>query len=184
VLSWLSFTTHSSVLLIVNVLQVDAEAGRTAAVAAECFGPKNVLFADNDPAEANATWNGERIGFPLPHALWRTNHALSSALMPTQVPLWNDTLQRYDMMRQFLVDAAQPPGINETYATAVAATLGQKGSDYYTCGPEYAGGEHVISVVYNPSAQRLLAAWEDGTGASWTPASCTFYVAIPLGEWW
>ena len=167
--------------------QADAAAGRSAAVAAECFAPSNALFSDNDPAEANATYEGQRIGFPLPHALWRTNHALSAALMPTQVPLWNDTLQRYDMMRQFILDAVAPPaaaGINESYATAIAATLGQKGADYYTCGPDYAGGEHVISVVYNPAEQRLLAAWEDGTGPAWTPAACTFYAPIELGAWW
>ena len=104
--------------------------------------------------------------------------------MPTQVPLWNDTLQRYDMMRQFILDAAPPPAINESYAAAIAATLGQKGADYYTCGPSYAGGEHVISVVYNPLEQRILVAWEDGTGPSWTPASCTFYAPFELGAWW
>jgi len=148
-------------------------------------GPENALFSDNDPAEANATWKGQRIGFPLPNALWRTNHALSAVLMPTQVPLWNDTLQRYDMMRQFIIDAAPPPAINESYATAIVATLGQKGADYYTCGPDYSGAEHVISVVYNPIAQRLLAAWEDGSGASWTPGFLHFLLClVDLGIWW
>ena len=75
------------------------------------------------------------------------------------------------MMRQFINDAATgaPVGggkINATYAVAMAATLGQKGADYYTCGPSpFTGAEHVLSVVYNPAAHRIFVAWEDGAAA-------------------
>ena len=163
--------------------QRDAAAGRPAAVAAECIAPFNALYADDDPAEAAAVdpATGARIGFPLPHALFRSNHALAAGILPTQVPLWNDTLQRYDMLRQFILDA-EPGLINETYAVQVAATLGQKGDDYYTCSP--GAGENVISVVYNPAQARLYAAWEDVVaGGGWTPACCTFYTRFDLGAW-
>jgi len=166
--------------------QSDAAAGRAAAVAAECIAPVNALYADDDPAEAAAVdpATGARIGFPIPHALFRSNHALSAAIMPTQVPLWNDTLQRYDMLRQFILDAA-PGAMNETYAVQIAATLGQKGDDYYACAPaSFGSGENVISVAYNPARARLYAAWEDVTPAhGWTPACCTFYTRFDLGEW-
>ena len=163
--------------------QADAAAGRSAALAAECIAPLNALYADDDPAEAAAVdpATGARIGFPLPHALWRSNHALSARILPTQVPLWNDTLQRYDMLRQFILDA-EPGRINETYTAQIAATLGQKGDDYYSCAAG-AGGDNVISVVYNPAQSRLLAAWEDGRGSGWTPACCTFYTGFDLQQW-
>lgn len=32
------------------------------------------MFGDNDPREATFTAEGERYGFPLQHAVWRTNH--------------------------------------------------------------------------------------------------------------
>lgn len=163
--------------------QVDAAAGRTAAVAAECIATENVLYADNDPREANATYQGARIGFPLPHALWRTNHALAATILPTQVPLWDDTLQRYMMQRTFILDAeAAGARIDEALAVRMVATMGQKGADYYTC-TRGAGGENVVSVVYAPAAQRLYAAWEDGTGAGWTPAACTAYQRFDLAAW-
>lgn len=166
--------------------QSDAAAGRTAAVAAECIAPVNALYADDDPAEAAAVdpATGARIGFPLPHALFRSNHALSARILPTQVPLWNDTLQRYNMLRQFILDA-EPGTMNETYAVQIAATLGQKGDDYYACAPaSFSSGDNVISVAYNPARARLYAAWEDVTAADgWTPACCTFYTRFDLGEW-
>ena len=164
--------------------QSDAASGRSAAVAAECIAPFNALYADDDPAEAAAVnpATGARIGFPLPHALYRSNHALAAGILPTQVPLWNDTLQRYDMLRQFILDA-EPGVMNETYAVQIAATLGQKGDDYFTCAAS-AGGDNVISVVYNPAQSRMYVAWEDVlSGAGWTPACCTFYTRFDLGAW-
>ena len=91
------------------------------------------------------------------------------------------------MLRQFILDASDAGGlVNESYALSMAATLGQKGGagDYYTCSSPYTGGEHVLSVVYVPTESRMLVAWEDGTGAAWTPASCTMYVPIDLAAWW
>lgn len=163
--------------------QADAVEGRTAAVAAECIAPENALYTDNDPREANATYRGARIGFPLPHALWRSNHALAASMLPTQVPLWDDTLSRYMMQRTFILDAeAAGARIDEVLAVRMVATMGQKGEDYYTCTPG-AGGENVISAVYAPAAQRIYAAWEDGSSAGWTPAACTAYQRFDLAGW-
>lgn len=164
--------------------QADAAAGRPAAVVAECVATGNALFSDNDPREAAATYNGTRIGFPLPHAVFRSNHALDAAILPTQVPLWADTLGRYMMMHDFIVEteAAGAP-IDEALAVRMAATLGQKGGDYYTCTPG-AGGENVLSVVYAPGAHRAYVAWEDGAGAAWTPAACTAYQRVDFAGWW
>ena len=163
--------------------QADAVAGRTAAVVAECIATENALYADDDPREANATYKGARIGFPLPHALWRTNHALAATILPTQVPLWDDTLARYMMQRTYILDAeVASTRIDELLAVRMVATMGQKGDDYYSC-TLGAGGENVLSAVYAPALQRIYVAWEDGTGVSWTPAACTAYQRFDLGGW-
>ena len=164
----------------------DAAAGRSAGVAAECIATENALYADDDPAERNATgYYGGRIvpiGFPLPQALWRSNHALAATIQRTQVPLWNDTLMRYDMMRTFILDL-EPAGalMDAAYGRQVAATMGQKGDDYYTCG--LPGGSNVISAVYDPAALTVHVAWEDGTGDAWLPAACTYYQQVDLTAW-
>lgn len=167
--------------------QADAAAGgRAAAVVAETIATKNALFADNDPREANATYQGKLIGFPLPHAVFRSNHALDAAIMPTQVPLWDDTLARYMMAREFLLDAEGAGELVDAgLAVRMAATMGQKGPDYYAC-KNGAGGENVISVVYAPgeAGEPAWVAWEDGTGAAWTPAACTAYQRMDLAGWW
>merc|ERR1712000_500763 len=37
-------------------------------------------------------------GFPLPDAVWRSNHGVNPTVMQTQEPLFNNTVYRYNLM--------------------------------------------------------------------------------------
>jgi hypothetical protein len=178
----------------------------------------SAFFTDDDPTEAGATCAvGEtaggtcgggfpdhpvasglkHIGRPLREAVWRTNHAVHPLVMATQEPLFNDTGARYDLLHD-LIDghAASGRKIGDTEAVAIAATLGIKGPDFYSCDPaQFKHGEHVMSVVYAPGAAAAPAAeraghawvaWEDATPSleEWRPAACNAYVRIDFARFW
>lgn len=124
--------------------------------------------------------------------MWRTNHAFHPTAMLTQEPLFNDTTFRYQLLHDMFVDyATRGVKVGAAEAVAVAATLGIKGPDFFSCDPtqfssSYA--ENVLSVAYAPDAGgagRAYVAWEDGEGEhGWRPAACNTYVDLDLARWW
>ena len=74
---------------------------------------------------------------PLPEAVWRTNHALHPTIMRTQEPLFNDTTFRYQLMReQFQARADAGTLVDDVEAVRIAAVLGIKGPNFFSCDPE------------------------------------------------
>lgn len=120
------------------------------------------------------------IGRPLPEVVWRTNHAFHPTLMATQEPLFNDTTFRYALLRDQFV-ARQHLRINDSDALEIAAILGIKGANFYSCdAAQFGRGDNIMSVVYAPHRQRAHAwvAFEDGTASAWRPAACNPYVLV------
>lgn len=157
-------------------------------------------YADNSPVEAAATyncgsgnacreWTSQRgvvhIGKPLPEVVFRSNHAFSPSILPTQEPLFNDTVFRYDLQHDLFAALTGTP-IDDVLAVSIVATLGTKGPNFLTCAPQK-DGENVMSISYAPGPRSasnkygwLHIAWEQGKGsnATWTPAACNPYVKI------
>jgi hypothetical protein len=149
------------------------------------------------PADGrNCSWPGDAqpfpLGAPLATAVWRSNHALHPAVMGSQEPLWNDTVARYFLIHDAILEAAAAASASGTGSSRgmasrggagggmavqgainVTSLLGIKGVDYGSCSrANFATlkGPHesaiVLSVVYDPSRGDAYVAWEDGTGTS------------------
>lgn len=150
------------------------------------------VFPADSPMEAAATypcgvepnvdptckkWTNQtgdvRIGFPLPEAVWRTNHGLNPQIMRTQEPLFNNTVFRYNLFHE-LFEGYQAANISigDVEAVSIVASLGIKGANYLTCQQFLLDGDNILSVVYVPGEQRFFVAWEDGSGSTWRPAAC------------
>ena len=100
--------------------------------------------------------------------------------MRTQEPLFNDTTFRYSLLRDQFV-ARQHHHINDSDALEIAAILGIKGRDFYSCDPaQFGKGDNIMSVVYAPHRARPHAwvAFEDGAASEWRPAACNPYVLV------
>ena len=170
----------------------------------------SAFFTDNDPVEANATCIAgddaagrcgdgfpdipvtpeglKRIGMPLTEAVWRTNHAMHPTITKHQEPLFNETTFRYELLRSLFDEAEQsgPAAIDDAVAVGMAATLGVKGPNYFSCDPAQFTSQsaaHVMSVVYAPPA-RAWVAWEDSTpdGNDWRPAACNPYILVDFAS--
>jgi hypothetical protein len=181
-----------------------ASAADKKAVALETIRGFTQVYADNSPIEAAATvdcsgnsadakacpkWTTQtgtvHIGSPIPNAVWRSNHAFSPRVYPTQEPLFNNTVVRYQLQHDLisgLTNSGQLIGDNE--AIGIVATLGTKGADYFTCLP-HGEGDNVMSIAYAPrvGGGHFYIAWESGSGASWQPAACSPYVRFDLQAW-
>ena len=188
----------------------EGESGGPAAVALETIAGFSGEFMGGSAIEAAATFscvNGTvmdgtkcswpdnsgasvSIGSPLPTAVWRSNHGMHPRVMRTQEPLWNDTVMRYYLIHDTIVEtAASAPGGRMTLAGALNITslLGQKGADYGSCDPanfKTGDASNILSVVYDASNAVALAAWEDGTKETWSPAACNTYLSIDFSKWW
>jgi len=136
--------------------------------------------------------NGEAvsIGMPLKEAVFRSNHGLAPNIMSTQEPLWNDTVMRYLLLHDRIVDVSGTMDVEE--AVGIVSLLGIKGEDYGSCrASNFLTGDptHVLSIVYDPSKENMYVAWEDGTvtagtNADWRPAACNEYLWFNMSEFW
>lgn len=158
-------------------------------------------FPANSPIEAAATydcgeppfvdktceeWTPEQptgivqIGFPLPEAVWRTNHGMNPVIMQTQEPLFNNTIARYNLMHNFFKSYGDAGiQIDDEKAVQIAATLGIRGFTPQFC-IMGAQGWNILSVVYVPQQHHLYVAWEEGSNSTWLPAGCAPYVRLDL----
>ena len=188
---------------------VDGGGSPAAAVALETTALATSAFLGNSSVEAAATFachNGTvmdghtcswpnndgrpvSIGAPLDDCVFRSNHALSPAVMRTQEPLWNDTVMRYFLLHD-LLEERSPLTVGD--ALDVTSLLGIKGADYGSCAPgNFLTGDptHVMSIVYDPERHGMYAAWEDGMRLKgedhdWRPAGCNTYLWLDMGKLW
>ena len=188
---------------------VDGGGSPAAAVALETTALATSAFLGNSSVEAAATFachNGTvmdghtcswpnndgrpvSIGAPLDDCVFRSNHALSPAVMRTQEPLWNDTVMRYFLLHDRLEERS-PLTVGD--ALDVTSLLGIKGADYGSCAPgNFLTGDptHVMSIVYDPERNGMYAAWEDGMRLKgedhdWRPAGCNTYLWLDMGKLW
>jgi len=166
--------------------------GSHAALALETMFNYTAYFLDNDPREQTATYtasNGTvfQIGFPLPEALWRTNHGYDPIIRAhyewSQAPTsWS--MQRY-MFGHTAFEYYNSSNIPISWEQAIniSSILGDKGPDPYVC-QSTPTGTNIISVAYEAANSLMWAAWEDGSGADWKPAACSIYVKFDLSPFW
>jgi len=150
------------------------------------------MFADNDPREQQATYvysNGtvSQIGYPLPNALWRTNHGYDPIIRDHYT--WNQsptswTQERYMFAyNTFMYYEQNNMLMNVNQALNLTAILGDKGqTSPFQC-PNTTDGSNVLSVMFMPGDQVAYAAWEDNSGANWRPACCNTYIKIDFTKW-
>lgn len=150
-------------------------------------------FQDNDPREKAATYkysNGTSvpIGFPLPQAVWRTNHGYDPTIRAhyewSQSPeSWS--MQRYMMFYNYFSEfESQGQQLTELDALTITAIVGDKGSATpYQC-QNAVQGSNVLSATYHPAVNRMYAAWENGHKTTWRPACCNTYAVFDMSHWW
>ena len=68
-----------------------------------------------------------------------------------------------------LAYAAQNTKISPAQAVTLTSLVGDK-PDFWAC-DNYNGAINVLSVAYQPAQFTLWAAWENGMGATWSPAA-------------
>lgn len=147
-------------------------------------------FGADDPREANAMYNTKagpvHAGFPLPEAVWRTNHGYDPKIRGDF--LWSqgpntDSQHRYDIIHdQIAAYAAAGTPIGPLQAINITSLPGDKGDDFYYCGDTHKGS-NVLSVTFDPSLGQMYAAWEAYAGAAWRPAACSTYVQLNMTAW-
>lgn len=196
-----------------NFMIGSAKDGKSMAI--EAMRGHSAFYLDNDPVEAAATCKDiqstgpgscgtaypevrakeglKRIGFPLPSAVWRSNHAMDPEHRRSQAPMSNDTAFRYSLIHDLILEHERRRKlIGHAEAVSIAAALGVKGPNFLSCDPaqfkgiKAANGANTFSAVYQPvvGAGAAYLAWEDGSKDSWRPAACSTYVKFELEKWW
>jgi hypothetical protein len=162
-------------------------------VVMETNADATALFHDMDPREAAATYsppNGGapvQIGFPLPNAVWRTNNPydpnMRANFLWSQSPNSNSQ-QRYEIIHNSIVDVQSRGGeARPLDMVNITAVVGQKGDNYFVCGPPPHSGSNVLSVAFDPLSQVLYSAWEARSGPAWIPAACGTFVVLNMTQW-
>ena len=150
-------------------------------------------FNDMDARELGAVdpGTGEVYGYPLPNAVYRTNHGYDPVTQENYqwygYHAYVNSKDRYNKIYQSFVDY-ETDGVlvGPEEAVMVTSAVGIKGdgSDEDNCNPDlYAEGENILSVTYDPNALTIYAAFEDGTGESRVPACCNGYIEIDMAQW-
>jgi hypothetical protein len=155
----------------------------------------SAYFSANDAREAEAEVNGTKYGFPMPDAVWRTNHPYDPKFIETMVgkpQLNSDSQTRYQLLHdtfQFYADSNIT--IQEVQAVNLTAVVGDKGgesrSSFVTCGAvAEANGENIVSATFHPASRIMYVAFEDGGVANTTkhvPGCCNNYVKLDMNRY-
>jgi hypothetical protein len=177
----------------------DAEALRNGdasahpALVMETMAGYTAFFGSMDAREQAATYfdnttkKTEQIGFPLPEAVWRTNHGYDPVIRShfewSQAPSsWS--MERYEILHQSFLDLeAAGTKIGLAQAVNITAVVGDKGhATPYAC-QDTPTGSNVLSVAYDPANLVMAAAWERNTGTTWRPACCSTYLQLDMKRW-
>lgn len=149
------------------------------------------FFEDNDAREAARQVNGTTYGFPMPHAVWRTNHGYDPTFLQTAVASGapgKDTFTRYMLLHDTLAQyEAAGIEISEVEAVNMTAVPGDKGGDsrnsFVTCGASAVNGENIVSASFAPAQGVMYVAFEDGSGEAHVPACCNNYAKLDMAPW-
>lgn len=153
-------------------------------------------FADNDPREAAlVNPSGQQMGFPIPDALWRTNHGYDPVFLETAAVQYpgSDSFNRYLLLHDTFTEYANAKVIiADAQAVNVTSIPGDKGGSsresFLSCA-NAVKGENIISVTFKPTAGTqgvgalMYIAFEEGRGSSHVPACCGTYIRIDLSQW-
>lgn len=157
------------------------------AVVLETMSNYTAYFYDNDPREQHAQYEGKQIGFPLPNALWRTNHGYDPVIRLHY--LWSQSPSSWSMVRYMvghdIILDYQNNGklIGDLQAINITSALGDKGEHPYVC-RNNTDGSNILSVAFVPAQGVFYVAWEDGYLSTWRPAACNTYVRVDLKRFW
>eukprot|EP00009_Paramoeba_aestuarina_P002976 CAMPEP_0201508122 /NCGR_PEP_ID=MMETSP0161_2-20130828/1571_1 /ASSEMBLY_ACC=CAM_ASM_000251 /TAXON_ID=180227 /ORGANISM="Neoparamoeba aestuarina, Strain SoJaBio B1-5/56/2" /LENGTH=457 /DNA_ID=CAMNT_0047902679 /DNA_START=184 /DNA_END=1560 /DNA_ORIENTATION=+ len=163
-----------------------------AAWAMETAANYTAYFQDMDPREQSCMVNNESVGFPLPDALWRTNHPYDPALMNDYLwwgtSAYSSSQQRYMIAHDTILSYEENDVvIDYIQAINLTANVADKGMNSpYKCEFPYASehGSNILSVTHQPQAGLSWVAWDNGEGDSWSPACCNTYVKFDFNSWW
>mmetsp|Transcript_57157 Transcript_57157/g.134534 ORF Transcript_57157/g.134534 Transcript_57157/m.134534 type:complete len:492 (-) Transcript_57157:53-1528(-) len=177
-----------------GINHVVGAASDPAAMALETCAGYTAYFGANDTRERDATaqdksGHPERIGFPLPNAVWRTNHGYDPTWLKTamrQNSPTSDTQVRYDLFHEALVNYERA-GVRLSLLEAANMTklVGDKGgSDRQSFLHCVKGkGSTILSVAMDPSNMTMAVAFEQGAGADRWAACCANYVVLDMKTW-
>jgi hypothetical protein len=163
------------------------------AIAFETMAGYTAYFSDYDEREVGAIdpQDGEVYGFPLKESLYRTNHGYDPTTQERYqwygTHAYANSKDRYNYFYNYFSQKEQDNQlVGASDAVEIVSIVGQKGdgSNEYECNPDlYYKGSNILSVAFDPSKTTMYAAWEDGTGDSWTPAACAPYIEIDMSQW-
>lgn len=160
-------------------------------LALETRAAYTAYFEDDDAREAALEVNGTHYGFPMEHAVWRTNHGYDPTFLTTamggQVP-GHDSFTRYMLLHDTFEMYGESGSIGALQAVNLTAVVGDKGgssrSSFVTCdGPESSMGENIVSATFQPGAHVMYVAYENGANATHVPACCNNYVQMDMKPW-
>ena len=170
-----------------------ASASEKGAIAMETMAGYTAFFEPMDAREVDAVdpYTGDVYGYPLPEALYRTNHGYDPVTQENYQwygdGQYDNSKRRYKQIYDSFVEyETNGEKIGAKEAVVVTSAIGIKGdgTDEYNCNPDlYTQGDNILSVTFEPGAQTLYAAFEDKAGEDWIPAACNPYVKIDLSQW-
>jgi len=177
-------------------VDVKSLTGSHPAYALETMKGYTAYFQDNDPREAAMYYTdpktGKKVqmGFPLPNAVWRTNHGYDPVIVSKEVeqphPTSDSEIRYLILANAFREYEKQGIKMDEEHAVNLTSILGSKnGENFFQC-PNGPSGKNILSVTYHPmpGAGTAYVAWSKGSASSWRPACCGTYLKLALAQWW
>jgi Acyl-coenzyme A:6-aminopenicillanic acid acyl-transferase len=148
----------------------------------------SAYFFDNDPREANMTYDGKHYGFPIEEAVWRTNHGYDPTFLKTARSSHpgTDSFVRYMLIHDTIELSGRTGTLGDLQAINITAVAGDKGGDsvedFVSCGATSTAGSNVISATFKPAARLMYVAYENGFGADHVVAGCNNYVTLDMNK--
>ncbi|EGG14458.1 hypothetical protein DFA_12230 [Cavenderia fasciculata] len=161
------------------------------AYALETMKGYTAFFPDNDTLESAYiyvdpnTGDKTQMGYPIPQAVYRTNHGYDPLIRKYQYQLpgpGDDTMIRYMLLyNAFEYYQSASIAIDELAAINITSTLGAKGNegDFFDCSNANTG-MNVISAAFHAANSTMYVAFEEGTGNTRICACCGTYVQVDL----
>jgi len=182
--------------MIASASDVKSLSGSHPAYALETMKGYTAYFQDNDPREAALfytdpkTGKKTQMGWPLPNALWRTNHGYDPTIISKEIrqvhPNSDSEIRYMILANAFREYERRGIKIDEEHAVNLTSILGDKnGENFFQCsgGPT---GINILSVTYHPmaGAGTIYVAWGKGAGPTWRAACCGTYLKLNMAQWW
>eukprot|EP01132_Coremiostelium_polycephalum_P004340 gene4340-5432_t len=160
------------------------------ALALETMKGYTAFFTDNDPNELYIYTDPKtklktQMGYPLPEAVYRTNHGYDSIIRANQYQLptpTDDSMIRYMLFPEIFNDY-QNAGklIGELESINITSILGAKSNDenFFDCSQADVG-TNVISAAFHFANRVMYVAYEEGTKENRICACCGTFVKVDL----